>query len=68
VPWAALRPMTPNMMPRVGAGRQPGVFYNTGHGNHGWTLAGATAEMLAESVAMQFPVSNVLAGKSFAAA
>jgi D-amino-acid dehydrogenase len=68
VPWAGLRPMTPNMMPRVGAGSQPGVFYNTGHGNHGWTLAGATAEILAESVAMQFPVSNVLAGKSFAAA
>ncbi len=68
VPWAGLRPMTPDMMPRVGAGKQPGVFYNTGHGNHGWTLSGATAEMLAEAVAMQFPVSNVLAEKSFAAA
>src|SRR6185437_13066368 len=39
VPWAGLRPMTPSMLPRVGAGRRPRVFYNTGHGHLGWTLA-----------------------------
>ncbi len=50
VPWAGLRPMLPSMLPRVGPGRQPGVFYNTGHGHLGWTLCAATAEMLAESV------------------
>lgn len=33
VPWAGLRPMLPNMMPRVGPGRLPTVFYNTGHGH-----------------------------------
>ncbi|RUW96070.1 D-amino acid dehydrogenase, partial [Mesorhizobium sp. M8A.F.Ca.ET.023.01.1.1] len=27
VPWAGLRPMMPNMMPRVGKSRVPGVFY-----------------------------------------
>ena len=47
VPWAGLRPMLPNMLPRVGAGRQPRVFYNTGHGHLGWTLAAATADMIA---------------------
>ena len=50
VPWAGLRPMLPNMMPRVGPGRLPTVFYNTGHGHLGWTLSAITAEMLAESV------------------
>jgi len=30
VPWAGLRPMMPNMMPRVGPGKHRGVFYNTG--------------------------------------
>jgi len=47
VPWAGLRPMMPDMMPRVGRGRRPRVFYNTGHGHLGWTLSAATAEMVA---------------------
>ncbi|MGR3463429.1 D-amino acid dehydrogenase [Limimaricola sp.] len=50
VPWAGLRPMLPNMMPKVGPGRAPGVFYNTGHGHLGWTLSAATAEALGEAV------------------
>ncbi|MBX2855332.1 MAG: D-amino acid dehydrogenase [Rhodobacteraceae bacterium] len=53
IPWAGLRPMTPSMMPRVGAGRRPGVFYNTGHGHLGWTLCAATAELVADSVAVK---------------
>ncbi len=53
VPWAGLRPMMPNMLPRVGAGRRHGVFYNTGHGHLGWTLSAATAEMAAEVVLVQ---------------
>lgn len=48
--WAGLRPMMPNMLPRVGAGRAPGVFYNTGHGHLGWTLSAATAEMIADTM------------------
>jgi len=50
VPWAGLRPMLPNMLPRVGAGKRPNVFYNTGHGHLGWTLSAVTAEMVAEQV------------------
>jgi len=50
VPWAGLRPMMPDTMPRVGRGRTPFVFYNTGHGHLGWTLAAATAEMVAHEV------------------
>ena len=50
IQWAGLRPMTPNMMPRVGRGRRPGIYYNTGHGHLGWTLSAATASMLASMV------------------
>jgi D-amino-acid dehydrogenase len=50
IPWAGLRPMTPSMLPRVGAGRRPGVFYNTGHGHLGWTLSAATARIVADAV------------------
>ncbi len=49
-PWAGLRPMLPNMLPRVGAGRKPRVFYNTGHGHLGWTLSAATAQVVGEAV------------------
>jgi D-amino-acid dehydrogenase len=49
-PWAGLRPMMPSMLPRVGEGRRPGVFYNTGHGHLGWTLSAATAEIVADDV------------------
>ncbi|MDN2673568.1 D-amino acid dehydrogenase [Janthinobacterium sp. SUN026] len=48
IPWAGLRPMLPDMLPKVGPGKAPGVYYNTGHGHLGWTLAAATAEMVAE--------------------
>jgi D-amino-acid dehydrogenase len=55
IPWAGLRPMMPNLMPRVGPGARPGVFYNTGHGHLGWTLAAATAELVADSVQAAHP-------------
>jgi D-amino-acid dehydrogenase len=51
VPWAGLRPMMPNMLPRVGPGKRPGVFYNTGHGHLGLTLSAVTADMVAAMVA-----------------
>ena len=50
VPWAGLRPMMPDMMPRVRQGRNPNVFYNTGHGHLGWTLSAITAEMVTNLV------------------
>ena len=61
VAWSGLRPMLPNMLPKVGRGRRPGVFYNTGHGHLGWTLSGATAELVAESIAAEHaPEAQVL--------
>lgn len=50
VPWAGLRPMMANMVPKVGQGVRDRVFYYTGHGYLGWTLSAVTAEMVAEKV------------------
>jgi D-amino-acid dehydrogenase len=50
VPWSGLRPMLPSMLPKVGTGKLPSVFYNTGHGHLGWTLSAATAEAVAEAI------------------
>ena len=63
VPWAGLRPMMPNMLPRVGRGRSPCVFYNTGHGHLGWTLSAITAEMVGDVVSEAFKPVGVLQGK-----
>ncbi|MEX6505987.1 D-amino acid dehydrogenase [Jiella sp. M17.18] len=63
LPWAGLRPMMPNMLPRVGRGRRPSVFYNTGHGHLGWTLAAATADIVAAEIAGAF-AGRLLAGAS----
>jgi len=49
-PWAGLRPMTPNMMPIVGHGKHPRVWYHTGHGHLGWTLSAGTSKNLADLI------------------
>jgi len=58
IPWAGLRPMMPNMMPRVSGGRHARVFYNTGHGHLGWTLSAATAELVASTVQSRIAAPN----------
>jgi D-amino-acid dehydrogenase len=58
VPWSGLRPMMPDMMPRVQAGRRRGVFYNTGHGHLGWTLSAVTAEMVTSLVTEAAPLDS----------
>lgn len=58
-PWAGLRPMMPDLMPRVGRGKLPTVFYNTGHGHLGWTLSAATADLIATTVATALGSPNV---------
>ena len=49
-PWAGLRPMRPNMLPLVARSKKPNIFYNTGHGHLGWTLACYTANMVGELI------------------
>ena len=59
VPWAGLRPMMPNMMPRVGPGKNDRVFYNTGHGHLGWTLSPATADTIGAIVTARFKANSM---------
>ncbi|CAM9969997.1 unnamed protein product [Pylaiella littoralis] len=53
IPWAGLRPMMPDMMPRLKPGKAPGVHYHCGHGHLGWTMSAGTAEIIAENVAQE---------------
>lgn len=49
--WACLRPMTPNMMPIVKqSDNNSKIYYNTGHGHLGWTLAPYTAKQITEQI------------------
>ncbi len=68
IPWAGLRPMTPSMMPRVGRGSRPGVYYNTGHGHLGWTLSAATAVMVSDLILQDVPPAACAPGYAARAA
>ena len=49
--WACLRPMTPNMMPITKrSDKNDKVYYNTGHGHLGWTLAPYTAKLITDEL------------------
>jgi D-amino-acid dehydrogenase len=58
IAWSGLRPMMPGMLPRVGPGQRPGVFYNTGHGHLGWTLSPATAQLTADTIEAAMPADR----------
>jgi D-amino-acid dehydrogenase len=45
-----LRPMTPDGPPLIGLGRLDNLYFNTGHGHVGWTMACGSARMLADLV------------------
>lgn len=49
--YACLRPMTPDMLPITKrSDTQENVYYNTGHGHLGWTLAPYTAKYIVEQI------------------
>ena len=47
---AGLHPMLPNLLPRVGAGRLPNMFYNTCPGHLGRTLSATTAHLVGDVI------------------
>jgi D-amino-acid dehydrogenase len=49
-PWCGFRPATPTGLPILGATPAPGVFVNTGQGALGWTLAAASAAVVADAI------------------
>lgn len=49
--WAGLRPMTPSSVPVIGKSEKlSNLYFNTGHGMLGWTLALGSAEKLAKMI------------------
>ena len=53
--WACLRPMTPDGPPIMGRERYRNLFFNTGHGSTGWTMACGSARITADLIAGQRP-------------
>lgn len=48
--WNGLRPTTPDNVPLIGQSRIEGLWFNTGHGTLGWTLACGSASALASLI------------------
>lgn len=53
--WAGLRPATPGNVPIIGKSPFERLWYNTGHGTLGWTLACGSAAALADLLAGRPP-------------
>jgi D-amino-acid dehydrogenase len=53
--WAGLRPATPSNLPVIGRSRVSRLYFNTGHGTLGWTLACGSAHALADIVCGREP-------------
>ena len=53
--WAGLRPMTPEGTPILGRGRQRNLWFNTGHGHLGWTMACGAARLTRDLIAGRPP-------------
>jgi D-amino-acid dehydrogenase len=54
-PWAGLRPVSPDGLPRIGRLGPRNLFVNTGHGHLGWTLAAGSGKLLAALVRGRAP-------------
>lgn len=62
--WAGLRPATPSNVPVIGRGRMRNLFFNTGHGTLGWTLACGSGRSIADIIGgktpgVEFPFCNL---------
>lgn len=52
---SCLRPMTPDGPPVIGRGRHSNLYYNTGHGHMGWTMACGSSRILADIMTGKTP-------------
>ena len=56
---ACLRPMTPDGPPILGLGRHRNLFFNSGHGHMGWTMACGTARIVADLMCGRMPALDL---------
>lgn len=57
--WAGLRPMTPENTPILGRTRHHNLYFNTGHGHMGWTMACGTASVVADIMNGRTPAIDI---------
>ena len=56
--WCGLRPATPSNRPLIGKSGMLNLYYNTGHGTLGWTLACGSARALADIMSGKHPQTD----------
>ena len=57
--WAGLRPMTPDSLPILDTALHSNLYFNTGHGHMGWTMACGTARLTSDLIAKRTPEISV---------
>jgi len=57
--WTGLRPMTPDGTPIIGPSRFRNLWFNTGHGTLGWTMACGSGRVVAGLVTGRKPEIDV---------
>ncbi len=58
--WSGLRPMTPDGTPVLGKTPVPNLYFNTGHGTLGWTMACGSASVVTDAIIGRSPEIDVL--------
>jgi len=58
IPWCGLRPTTPSNRPLIGKSGLLNLYYNTGHGTLGWTMACGASAALADLMSGQHPTPD----------
>lgn len=53
--WTGLRPMTSDGPPILGPGPYPNLYFNTGHGTLGWTMACGSGRVIADMISGRAP-------------
>ncbi len=53
--WTGLRPMTPDGPPIIGKSKIANLWFNTGHGTLGWTMAAGSGQLLSDLIGGQTP-------------
>lgn len=53
--WTGMRPMTPDGTPIIGPSRYSNLYFNTGHGTLGWTMACGSGRVIADMISGRIP-------------
>ncbi|MEP6829474.1 MAG: D-amino acid dehydrogenase [Rhizomicrobium sp.] len=53
--WTGLRPMTPDGPPIIGKSKIGNLYFNTGHGTLGWTMAAGSGRLMADLISGRAP-------------